>query len=405
MKNLNRLLNWLAPVLFVLFAASCDDGDPGMVAGENLIVMKAYYFGSNGGDDPLVVVTDTDGRILGAVKGSRWQDTPIRPSVFGFDGDLVNVYVVYASDSTYSINAFLNLKRGSEFDGPNYEFQSPQFKPLKVTLSNVESFNRLTLSGDYGGLTIENVSDTTGRLRLGYAENDRLFGQVVSGDEGRFGFADIDEQTGTATLNVTSLSETSLKAKIELDPFVRFSSFYLKGSFDTNARSWWAYDLYSTWGRSHLDIFYPSVTFNKYFSGLSYSTINRSYTEERVATTLDLTYKKFDFDAEVSSADPQQFKMTTSGDFDFYVAMYHSADWANHLIVYNSQKYGEFSIPDFSEISGLRKFPFSKLKIAEIELRDYLVLTEDEKHFKFFTSGKFDIPGSVRTVNFVERIN
>jgi hypothetical protein len=405
MKNLNRLPNWLVLVLLALSVASCDDEIPDTVPAEDLIVMKAYNFASYGGDPPLVVVTDTEGRILGSAKANHWQDTPIRPGVFGFKDDLVNVYSIYESDSTYAITAFLNLKRGSDFDGPNYEFPSPQYKPLKVTLSNVGPFNRLTFSGDLSGYTIESVSDTTGRLRIGYAENDRLFAQVVSGDEGRFGFAEIDEQTGTAALNLASLNETSLKAKIELDPFVRYSSFYLKGSFDINGKKWWGYDLYSTWGKSQLDIFYPSVTFTKYYSGITYNTANRSYLEERDAATLDLKYKKIDFDAHVSSADPQQFKMTSVGKFDFYVVTYRSADWNVSLMVYSSNMHGDFSIPDFSGISGLRKFPFSKLKRAEIELRDYPEIAEDEEYFKFFTSGRFDIPGNVRMVSFVEPIN
>ena len=90
--------------------------------------------------------------------------------------------------------------------------------------------------------------------------------------------------------------------------------------------------------------------------------------------------------------------MDISGQFDYYVASYTSSSFYTYLTVYSSQRYGNFSIPDFSDIMGNEKFPFADLSWLHLEMLDHDGVQENDEDFKFFTSGKFRWPRDSRTV-------
>lgn len=399
MNRLVLLIRRLTPVALILLTLSCGDEDVSPMSKESLIVMKAEYFGSNGAVDQLIVVTDPDGKVLGTAKATYWIDTPIYATPFAYNGDMVNVYLISSNGSDHFISAFLNLKRGSEFDGFYYEINNRQVEPVQMKLLNVEPFERFTLSTDVTGFTVEQLADTAALQFPLYAEGGRLFSQLVSDGEGRYQFFDIDKQTRTATVDLSAIREPSLKGQIKLDPNVGYSSFRVAASFDEGSDGW-GYELYNTWGwrTSQLDVYYPPVSFARYFSYLGYSLNGKQYSEQREGSTLNLDYETIAFNGVVTSADPRQFKMVTSGEFDYYTASYASEHV--RLIVFSSARYSEFSIPDFSQIAGLGKFPFSGFTSVNVELVDVDGPVENEKYFRYFTSGKINQRGSKKTVSF-----
>ncbi|MGC3944712.1 MAG: hypothetical protein QM762_09345 [Chryseolinea sp.] len=400
MNSSFTLLKRFAFVALCILTVSCNDDEVSQSASEDLIVMKADYYGFN--YDQTVVVTDPNGRILRSAKTTDLQDTPMPAPESGYSGDLVNVYLVTLSGSYYQISAFLNLKRGSDFDGPNYRYNPLNLNHIDIRTPKELSFDRLTVSTDFNGYTIENAADTVGLLNAMYADGNRLFAQVVKNGEAHYGFIDVDQQLNRATLDPSKLTLPSMKKSLKLDPEMGWAFFRMVGSFDSDSR-FWGYNLYNASGSSQLDIFYPDLAFAKYFTSLNYVIDKRSYWEERESSELNLDYKVMDFRGNIIDGDPRSFKIDVTGDFDYYIASYTAGD--AFLYVYNSHRYGSFSMPDFSQVYGLKEFPFSKIKQVNIQLVDEIGLTEDQENFRYFTSGKLKVLHNKRIIFFNAPVN
>lgn len=394
MKNLNPFIL----LSLTLLIASCNEDEVSSSASkDNLLVMKAFYFRHNYGENQLVVVTDQNGTILSAAKSSYWQDTPIKPPFSGSHTPFVNLYLIDRYDATYSVTAFLHLRRGSEFIGPNYEYRVPQLARGQYKLTNVQPFDYLTLSSDFNGFSIEQLADTVGQLQNMYSEGRQTYGQVISNGKGYYGFFDIDNESAISTIDLAGMNKPSTRFSFDLGPDVTYSNFSLTGSFDAESQGW-GYQLFSAWGRSQLDVFYPEEPFAKYFTSLSYYANERNYVIGREASSLNLDYEKITFNGVVTSASPQNFRMDFTGKFDHYVASYMSADYTRTITVYSSQHNSSFRIPDFSRITGVEKFPFEDLSWLSVEMRDFDELNENGEHFQFFTSGNYRWPRNMSTV-------
>jgi len=393
----------LASLLCLVLAAvafSCNDDDLPSNASDNLIVLQGRYFGWT--ENQIIVVTDPAGKLLSTHKSTNGLDTPIKPPLSGYGGSLINLYLINQHDSMYTITAFMNLRRGSEFIGPYFENPWPESTPSKLNLKNVRSFETLTLSTDlYGWST--NQQTESGSIDI-YYHAGPLYSQVVSNGSGYYGFFDVDKQSGVTTIDGAELNKRSTKVTIELGPDVVASSYSLNAAFDSESVGW-NYQLYSTWGESSIDVYYPDEPFAKYQSAISYVADGHSYSEYRNDTSPNFKFDRIPFDGAVTNTNPKNFHLETSGTFDYYVATYRSWSHSSNLIVYSSQRYNEFQIPDFSSIAGVREFPFSDLESVTVEMVDFDGLEEISRDFRFFTSGHFPVPRNKRTNQFTKSVD
>lgn len=404
MKNTNWFFFRFAVLSFLLLTASCDDDVPSTAHSTPLIIMKAFHYQSYG-ESHTIVVTDPDGKILNTAKSEHWKDTPVIPPLTGYRGDLVNVYLLTKTDDFYGIDAFLNLKRGSEFSGPVPDSNGEMVLPLTITPYNLESIDTVTYSSDIAGNTLYTNYNTGTPWKISYSGGGSLYGQVVQNGKGRYAFLDIDKQTNSAAFDISKLVEPSAKVSINLGVAVNHCEFSMTGTFDENGEGT-GYNLYQAWGLSSMDIYYPPVSFNKYFTSLWYSMEDRTGSETRESSTLNFEYEILPFNGNITSSSWKNFKIETTGVYDYYVARYYGVYTGgnNRLTIHSSHLYPEFRIPDFSSVEGYPPFPISETNYLSVELYDHAGIIEDEKHFKYFTSGSFPSPRNTKTVSFGVRI-
>lgn len=392
-----KALNLAIFIALASVISSCNDDDElPKATGENLIVMKAFYFRHNA-PNPMIVVTDPDGKVLSFSKSTYWQDSPIKPSVTGYRGKFVNLYLINRYDETYHVSAFLNLKRGSEFIGPDYEEKIVDFEQSRFKFRNVDAFESLTFSTDYIGHSITNIADTLGRAEYAYYIGPKAFGQVVTNEKGYYGFFDIDPEAEAITIDGAGMNKPSSKATIDLGSGILQYTYSLGASFNAKSHGP-GFRLFNTWSRSKFDVYYPEEPFAKYFSSISYSTDDRFYNETRESAAPSFKYEKIPFNAVVTNVSPRRLRMDISGEFDYYVATYSSPDYKTQLTIYSSQHNNEFRFPDFSTIEELEPYPLTNLTHLTIELLDYDRIEENTKYFNYFTSGHFPLPRNSKSV-------
>ncbi|MGC3944802.1 MAG: hypothetical protein QM762_09835 [Chryseolinea sp.] len=394
-----KALNLLVCLILAFAISSCndDDGVPNS-SNENLIVMKAFYFRHNM-PDQSIVVTDPDGKVLSFTKSTYWQDTPIRPSLQGYRGKLVNLYLINRYDDRYIVSVFLNLKRGSEFIGPDYEAESADFKQSRFKLHNVDAFDSFTFSTDVVGYSLTNLADTVGRMQHAFYKGEKAFGQVVTNGQGYYNFFDISDGTEAITIDRAQMNKLSSKTTIDLGSGIEQCTYLLGASFDAESHGP-GYQLFYTWSRPKFDVYYPNEPFAKYFSTIYYNDDNRSYTEQRESTAPNFKYEKIPFNFVVTNASPRYMRLDISGQFDYYVATYRSPDYKKELTIYGPHSNEEYRFPDFSSIGELDTFPLAELKTLSIEMLDFDGLEENDEHFKYFTSGHFPWPRNSKSVSF-----
>lgn len=390
------------PLLCVALASlllfSCNDDEvlPSN-SRDDLVVMKSYYFGYNPSGGQVIVVTDPEGRILSSSKPAYTTDTPIKAPLSGYDGDLVNVYLIDQYGSNHRMAAFLNLKRGSEFTGPVYVHNTPSLQTARVKVDNIQPFESFTFSTDFSGSSISHLADTALLFQNGVAYHRKIYAQAVSGGTGRYGFFEMDGSGEKITIDWSALNRTSAKTSLHLGSEAAHINYRLVGATDPDSNGW-GYELFNHWGLSTVDIYYPKESFAKYFSKLTYSTTKGYYTIHRASTFLNFDYQLVDYSATIERSSPLDFQLATSGSFDYYVATFTSQDCSDILTVFSPQNNVNFKMPDFPQVPGNVKFPLKNLKWVQVELRDYDNKEENEGAFKFFTSGNFPWPQNYTTV-------
>ena len=321
-----------------------------------------------------IVVTDLAGNVLYKKQFSNNEKLRPKPET-SFTGENVNVYLVHHGNPYYHTSAYLNIKKGSYCDMTPKPVSGVQ-NPIKLRLKNTGTFDFLSYGTDYSSTTIRSINDTT-ITNFNYMTGGKIYAQVVSGDQGKYDFLDIEPNKASFDVDISLLSNVSKKQTITF-PITTYGSFYLAGVGDEHS---YFFLFQREFSGTNTSIYYPEI-FDDYFQLLRYSIENRHYSYAKTGSIIS-DYPAFNVNATITSPYPSDFKLTFNGVFDHYSVDFESSSSPQFIHVYAPYYITEFQIPDFTSIIDVPKLNFYSFDRKYITLTDTEGMTQEQNKFDF----------------------
>ena len=395
---MKKLLLFVLPAL-LLFVNSCDKNEsafidqPNVLKVDSTLITIDFARYSMLGDQVHFIIADEDGTII---KSVEYKDGTSPFKIYSksqFDKERVNVFMVSIpseKSSIASVFAYLQVKKGGIWTNRNTEKpQKPHTLPLKIQIKPGSIFDKMTFSTDMLGGGPLSTADTAfvNSQQYPYSDDSKIFVQVKKNNQVLYNFLDITKGTKDFILDVAQCTKIS-SSKIITNPGtdLQMLSYAIP---DTNFRNW--YHLGS--GRSfsnQLEYFYPSETFQKYWTLIIYDKNDLSYWHSFFDTEIPDKVEPFDIAFSIGGEYLTSFKPKVTGKFDYYDARFNNQNprtFVTSIHSPSSAHYSDIKFPDFSKCIKSMKFDFSTQKITEFNVHQ--IDNFDEKKFYYKTYNSF----------------
>ncbi len=396
-KTVNmKFRTFMAFMAFITLFAGCDDESKEQDLPGDLSTLISVNFGLYlvDGASGYLVVTDTLNAVLGKVPITNFATLDLHPEK-NFAGETVNAYFVLQTPDFFHTSSFLHIKRGSTYDFSGVPVFGMQ-NPVRLRPTNVPEFDYLTMGTNAitRTYTNSNLSDTSNwGTHLNYIEGGSIYAQVVSDDEGKYGFFPITGDQSSYEFSLGDLNQVSLRTEISVPDHIHGYYFIIgnKAEEGDAQSNYWLFE--RNFNGNSFPIFYPDITFDKYISSLTLTLNERNETiGYNRSGELVTEYAPITFNASVTGRLPNNFQYSPSGDFDFYNAEFVHENGVEFVHVYAPRKVRKFVIPDFSSLLSVPARDFNKFKLQFLGLSDVLDHTEDSPYFKIYSSYPPNIP-------------
>lgn len=343
------------------------------------------------------VLTDESGNILNEVKYVQGVTTLKIPSLTAYKKDRFNFFEIKiskSSDTAPGIEGFLQVKKGSTYTSNLPSEGTDPITIVKMRLSSTASFDRLNVSGDYAGTTINSVADSSQLQYILHSSTGKIFVQELKNNQSMYNFFDIPAGATDYNIDLAQLTKTSSKQTItspgtnlEVEVFAK-----TKLNYQMN----YNFGLTST-SEGQLDYYYPSESFPEYDALMFYRMNGFDYAVVNAGTTIPSSASAFDASFTTTGSSLADFVPTISGTSDFYHATFLNATPGQVISVdlYSPTvaNYTLIKLPDFSKYLGLTSLDLSLLKLQYFGLYqasgfNEAILTYKDYHSYFDVNSK-----------------
>lgn len=333
-----------------------------------------------------LVATDENGTILNEVKYIPGTSTFKIASTQPYTKDRFNFYEVrlVGGDTKPSIIGYLQIKKGSTY------YRNPTQLPYKDALlltphfKNVNTFDKLNISTDFGGAFFNSPADASTPFQLNYSAGSKFWVQLLKNNEYKYNFYDIPNGTTDFNVDLNKLTKSSVSKTITA-PGGNLS-VGISAKSDTNYIN--EFDFGRMYSQSNtLNYYYPAEKFAEYDTKITYTIGNFNYYS---ATSADfIPSKPADFNATLSytGSTMKDFVPSFTGKFDYYHATFQNIPSTPNLSIDlyapSAGNYTHIKLPDFSKYLGMINFDMANQKLDFFEIERYNGF--DEKQFFYKT--------------------
>ncbi|MDB5087956.1 MAG: hypothetical protein JWR09_1950 [Mucilaginibacter sp.] len=338
------------------------------------------------------VATDENGTILNEVKYIPGTSTFKIASTQPYEKARFNFYEVRLidGDTKPSIIGYLQIKKGSSY------FRNPAQLPYKDALlltphlKNANTFDKLSISTDFAGVSFNSPSDASQLSQLNYSAGSKLWVQLLKNNEYKYTFFDLPNGTTDFNVDLNQLTKSSISKTItapsgnlQVDVVAKSDKDYLNG-FDFGM-------MYSQ--DNTLNYYYPTEKFVEYDTRIIYTIGNFNYYS---VTSADfIPSKPADFNATLTYAGStmKDFVPSFTGTFDYYHAAFQNTPSTPNLSIDlyspSAANYTHIKLPDFSKYLGMKNFDMTNQKLDFFEIEQCDGFDETQPFYKsvFGTGG------------------
>ncbi|MDN3549294.1 hypothetical protein [Mucilaginibacter aquaedulcis] len=334
-----------------------------------LNLIPQYYLNTT----TYFVVTDENGNVLKEAKYINGTTSFQLSSAEPYEKDRINFFQIEVSDDVHSlpwIVGYLQIKKGSVFSNPPLSMAKPQNQPLRLHLKNTSGFDKLDVSTDVLGITLNSLKDTVNIQNLAYTDDSKIYAQMLKNNKVLYNFFDIDKGVHDFNVDLSKLTKTSL-VKNMTAPGGNFQVWVSARADLKYDNSYYFGSVYNQ--NNHIDYYYPAESFPEYTTTMFYSIGDFNYFYKTTGTTIPDKPVSFTATFNNPGSSLGNFKPSFSGLFDLYTAHFEylgnettrlSADFYSPA----TANYTNVKLPDFSKYLGVKSIDLTKIALKRFEL-------------------------------------
>jgi len=337
-----------------------------------------------------LVATDENGKIITSTKTQTGISSYVLTTPQTYPKDRINIYeldVAPDQTSTTYVLGYLQIKKGSSFDGSIYPRASANY-PLNIHLSNVSSFNQLTVCTDAGGQTIASLNDTVYAFKyLSYSDNSKVYAYITKNGIPAYHFFDIPKGSSDLTIDLNQCTSTMNAVNLTINGI--YPSVQVAAKTDKNSAFEYNLGTSAIMGAGTIVFNYPKEPFQQYSTIVSYrqpdNSQNIEYGKATVGTTISTDVSIFPATINFTGTSMADFGVTTTGISDYYYAhftgVFANANLDIHYWSPSAANYRNFKLPDFSAFISKNILDPTAMRLQDFGL--YQVQGFDEKKFTY----------------------
>jgi hypothetical protein len=340
--------------------ATVDISVPGFIANGTTI-----YF----------VATDENGNVLNEVKYIPGTTVFKIASLKPFLENRFNLFEIIispvGSNSVPQITGYLQVKKGSTFNGPIAAMPTKAQSPLKVHLTNTSGFDLLQVSTNYyAGTTLHSLSDSTNLQTLYYPDSSKLWVQILKNNQYSYNFFNIPKGTLNLNVDLTQLTKAPL-IKTFTSPGTNLSAEVFAIT-DNNYFNFYDFGVNNS-GSNQLSYYYPSEFFPLYTTRTNFSTGSFYYSNYSTGTSIVNQVEPINASIAIKGTNLTNFVPGFSGTFDYYFANFISAIGTKPYIEISlfspsAANFTNIKLPDFSQYLGVTSLDLSAQVLTAFQL-------------------------------------
>jgi len=342
------------------------------------------------------VATDENGNVLNEVKYVPGTTIFKIASLTPFLKDRFNLFQITispASDNTSpEIDGYLQVKKGSTFNGPFPAMNTKAESPLKVHLTNTSGFDLLQVATNYyGGTTLHSLSDSTNLQTLYYPDSSKIWVQMLKNNQYSYNFFNIPKGTLNLNVDLSQLKETPLVKTITSTYNNLSVSVY--GISDNNYYNFYDFGRTSS-SANQVNYNYPSESFPLYTTSAFSQNGNFLYTNVSTGTSIPDQIGTINASIAIKGTNLTNFVPGFSGTFDYYLADFLSNGTGTGsfpvvqiaLFSPSAANFTNIKLPDFSKYLGLTSLDLSAFNLKTFQLLQ--VSSFNESNFPYPSSSQ-----------------
>jgi hypothetical protein len=336
-----------------------------------------------------LVATDENGKVITSVKIQTGISTYFLTTPQTYPKDRINVYEIDIPtdpNQMITILGYLQIKKGSSNDESVYPRASAHY-PLNVHLSNVSSFNQLTICTDAGGQTISSLSDTVYAFKyMYYSDDSKVYAYITKNGMPSYHFFDIPKGSDDLTIDLNQCTSTMNTINLTINGL--YPSVQVAAKTDKN--SGFEYDLgtSSILGAGTVVFNYPKEPFQQYSTIVMYGKLsgiqNIQYGKATVGPAISTDVSIFPATINFTGTSMADFSVSTTGTYDYYYAHFIAKNISTNLDINywspSAADYKNVKLPDLSQF-----IPSNLLDPTLMRLQDYGLYRVDGFDEKKFT--------------------